>query len=400
MTVVRLRYTVRKRGKLFWQPTPEMKALGFEPKALGPDGPPAQAEALRLAEAWDKIRAGEEAAKYPPGSFGSFWEHLRGSKARPSVWWAKKSVRTREDYERAWVYIDAWAPRPGKPTLSHTLVNHVTTELCEQFYRHLDTTVSPRERWRAIKALKILLADAVVRLRLGYASPADNLINPQPAGRSAIWLGAEVEDMAAVAALAGFEGMSLAIETAWETMFSPVDVRTLRPSQLKRDGEGFYVARRRAKTDAEAFAAISDQLGEALVAYLKRQDRAEADDTPIFRTRDVSPGAAGGRPRAGIAYKTKDLFAKDFRLVREILWPDDKRQILDIRRSANVEADASGADKKTMGELLANGLADSRFLEETYTPPTVAKAREVARKRLDGRAKLAGEVARLRGANG
>jgi hypothetical protein len=65
---------------------------------------------------------------------------------------------------------------------------------------------------------------------------------------------------------------------------------------------------------------------------------------------------------------------------------------MDIRRSANVEADAAGADKKTMGELLANGLADSKFLDETYTPPTVTKAREVAAQRLEGRRKLASEV--------
>jgi hypothetical protein len=81
------------------------------------------------------------------------------------------------------------------------------------------------------------------------------------------------------------------------------------------------------------------------------------------------------------------------------MFPGDTRQLLDIRRSANVEADAAGADKATMGELLANGLADNRFLEETYTPPTVAKAREVAAQRVAGRAKLAGEVTRLRAAN-
>jgi hypothetical protein len=245
-----------------------------------------------------------------------------------------------------------------------------------------------------VKWLKVLLADAVVRLRLGYASPAAKLVNPQPKGRSAIWLGAQVEELAAVAAIAGFEGMSLAIETLWETMFSPVDVRTLRPHQLKHDGVGFYVERERTKTGKAAFAAISDQLGAALLDYLKRQGRAEADDTPIFRTRAFAVGS-GRRPQA-VPYKTKDLFAKDFRAVRAILFPDDGRQLLDIRRSANVEADAAGADKKTMGELLANGLADSKFLDETYTPPTVAKAREVAAQRIQGRAKLAAEVMRAK----
>lgn len=118
--------------------------------------------------------------------------------------------------------------------------------------------------------------------------------------------------------------------------------------------------------------------------------------TPIIRTRELSASVAGGRPPQAIPYRTKDIFAKDFRAVRTLAFPGDTRQFLDIRRSANVEADAAGADKKTMGELLANGLADSKFLDQTYTPPTVAKAREVAEQRVQGRAKLAGEVMRMR----
>lgn len=380
MTSVRLRYTVKKRGKLFWQPTPEMRALGFEPKALGDDGPAAQAEALRLYGLWTAAMAERgKITNYPPGTFGEFWDLYRTSET-----WKKKGARTREDYDRAWKHIDTWRPKPDRPTFSRTQVDHISTTLCEGLNAHLERAVSPNERHRTIKALKVLLADMVVRLRLGYASPAAKIANPQPAGRAAIWLGAELEDLAAGAAMAGFEGISLAIETAWETMFSPVDVRTLRPHQIKSDGHGFYIQRDREKTGKEAFAAISDHLASALQTYIKRQGRGEADDTPIFRQRD------------GMVYRTKDTFAGDFRDVRSFMFPGDKRQLLDIRRSANVEADAAGADKKTMGELLANGLADSKFLDETYTPPTVAKAREVAEQRIQGRAKLAGEVMRHR----
>jgi hypothetical protein len=224
----------------------------------------------------------------------------------------------------------------------------------------------------------------VARLRYGYASPADRIPNPQPAGRSAIWLGAELDILAAKAKATGLEGISLAIRLAWETMLSPVDVRTMRPRQIKQDGQGAYVEGKRGKTDTATFAALSDGLAADVRAYIKAQNRAEADDTPIIRQRN------------GEAYRNKDTFAADFRDVRNAAFPGDTRQLMDIRRSANVEADAAGADKKTMGELLANGLADSRFLDETYTPPTVAKAREVAAQRIQGRAKLAGEVLRAR----
>jgi hypothetical protein len=393
LTTVTLHYTVRKRGNLFWQPTPKMQALGFKPKALGPEGPDSIAEAKRLYEAWKIARDSQGVdTRYPEGSFGHYVDLYKRTKA-----WAKKAVRTREDYDRAWKQINTWRPAPSKPTLSCTVIDRITPDLCEAFYEHLAAAVSPSERYRVVKCLKALLEDARVRLRWDYASPADVLRNPQPQGRSAIWLAAEIEDMSAVAAISGFEAMSLAIEVAWETMFSPVDVRTLRPRQMKRDAGGYYFHRARTKTDVEAFGYISEDLAVRLLAYLERQKRAEADDTPIFRTRDFAVGS-GRRPRA-IAYRTKDLFAKDFRAVREIVFPGDTRQLMDIRRSANVEADAAGADKKTMGELLANGLADSRFLDQTYTPATVTKARQVAEQRADGRTKLAAEAVRLRAAN-
>jgi hypothetical protein len=387
VTSVKLRYTVRKRGKLFWQPTPEMRALGFQPKALGEDGPAAQGEALRLYQAWMKAKGERgKVTTYPPGTFGAYWDRIRGSADKPSEWWRKKGKRTREDYERAWVYIDAWRPAPEAHTLSRTVITQISTEVCEQFYAHVETTAGERERWRAIKALKVLMADAVVRLRLPYASPAAKLVNPQPRGRSAIWLYAEIDAHARKAAAMGYPGLSLGLRLAWETMFSPVDIWTLTKGGLKRDGEGWYVHRQRTKTDREAFAAVSDALAEDLRAYMEDQPFVYTDETPILRQRN------------GNAYRSKDTFGDDFRAVRKALNPEETRQLLDIRRSANVEADAAGADKRTMGELLANGLADSRFLDETYTPPTVTKAREVAAQRLQGRLKLATELHRIRSA--
>lgn len=388
MTEVTLRYVVEKRGRLYWQPTPEMKALGFAAMPLGPDGPAAHEKAAKLAAAWDKAYAEQgKVTNYPDGTFGAFFDRHRGKvSGKASEWWKKKGVRTKDDYERAWAYIDAWRPEQDEPTFSRTVISKITTEMCEQFYAHVEATAGNRERWRAIKALKVLLSDAVVRLRLPYASPAAKLVNPQPPGRSAIWLHAEVEAHARKALAMGYRGLSLGIRIAWETMFSPVDVWTLRKGQMKKDIGGWYLHRERTKTDKEAFAALSDGLAQDLIDYMDGQPFEYTDETPILRQRN------------GNAYRSKDTLGDDFRDVRKAIDPEEKRQLLDIRRSANVEADAAGADKKTMGELLANGLADNKFLDETYTPPTVAKAREVAEQRIQGRAKLAGEVMRIRSA--
>ncbi len=50
-----------------------------------------------------------------------------------------------------------------------------------------------------------------------------------------------------------------------------------------------------------------------------------------------------------------------------------------------------------MAELLANSLDSSSFLDATYTPPTVSKARQVAVQRIAGRERLAVEIDRVSG---
>ena len=102
--------------------------------------------------------------------------------------------------------------------------------------------------------LRAIYADAIYRLKLaGFPSPAKGLANPQPRGRSAIWLGAEVAALIGAAEMAGYPGMALAIRIAWETLFSPVDVWSLTRGEIKRDGIGAYAERDRAKTGRAAF---------------------------------------------------------------------------------------------------------------------------------------------------
>ena len=55
------------------------------------------------------------------------------------------------------------------------------------------------------------------------------------------------------------------------------------------------------------------------------------------------------------------------------------------------EADLANASPEDRAEILANCLHEDKFLEATYTPPTVAKARKLAKERERGRAMLAGQ---------
>lgn len=376
MTVIRLRYVTNRHGNLYWEPSTAMRAAGFKPKALGPDGPAAHAEAARLYQAWLTAKAsnGKLAITYPPGSFGAYFERYKRTKA-----WARKKPRTREDYERAWKHLG--------PEFGDKVLTKISAADVEDFHEELEKKVSPSERYRTMKVLRALFADAIIRLKLNMPSPALAVTNPQPLGRSQIWLGAEIPKLVAGAYELGMDGMAVAILVAWDTLFSPVDVYTSTKAGLKRDAVGWYLERPRTKTEKAAFGALSPKTAAALFAYL--------DDLGV----EMTPGARLIRRKSGRAYALgvsgKNYFAQDFREVRNHVFPGDERQFLDIRRSGNVEADAAGADKETMGELLANSMASSKFLENTYTPPTVSKSRQISEARQQGRARLAAEITRL-----
>src|SRR5262245_60499130 len=94
---------VKKDGRRYFEPTPELKALGFEPRPLGPDGPEARQEAYRLYEAWRKSKAtGTTSTEktYPRKSIGHAWLRYRRTDA-----WAKKSAVTRrKDWDWSWQF--------------------------------------------------------------------------------------------------------------------------------------------------------------------------------------------------------------------------------------------------------------------------------------------------------
>lgn len=158
---------------------------------------------------------------------------------------------------------------------------------------------------------------------------------------------------------------------------SPVDIRTLPRKALKRTLEGYYVETERTKTGKQAFGAVSDELGAMLDEYISSLGFELMPDEPILRTR---------RDRSRY---TKARFGSDFAKVRELAFgKDEPRYFMDIRRSGNVEADLGGASADDRAEILANALHKDAYLEQTYTPPTVAKARKMIEQRRIGRALL------------
>jgi hypothetical protein len=59
----------------------------------------------------------------------------------------------------------------------------------------------------------------------------------------------------------------------------------------------------------------------------------------------------------------------DFAYLRRLVFgPDEKRRLMDMRRSGAVEAMAGGADAGALSAKMANTLSDSKALQRTYLP--------------------------------
>src|SRR5262245_37575299 len=108
-------YSVRRKGRGFWEPRPHMRALGFRSVTCGRDG----SDACKTAEAWHRpwqaVSRGlapspgigsadnlspersEEVTVYPPRSLGEAFRRYRRTKE-----WERKAPRTREEWWRVW----------------------------------------------------------------------------------------------------------------------------------------------------------------------------------------------------------------------------------------------------------------------------------------------------------
>ncbi len=236
MATVKLRYYVVKNGNGFWQPASHMRATGAKPIACGPDGPAAWSVAKAAFERW-KAGIEAEAARMPktiPGTIGAAFERYRST-----IEWAKKPPRTREEWERCWVRIEPFfgRARPSAITLEHI----------SMFRETVRVSVSEREAQRCIKIWRaIWKVAAALKFCRADADLSIGVRNTEPKTRSAVWEHAEVIKLAKTARRTGYKGLAAIIAVSWDTSLSPVDVRSLTPSE--RHGDAFHIAR--AKTRA------------------------------------------------------------------------------------------------------------------------------------------------------
>lgn len=342
--------------------------MGFPSSVpCGPDGPDAWRIAQEWNARWQVARTGREPAPkhvWPRGSLGEAFDRFRTTE----TWKTDKAYRTREDWERGWSHI--------APIFGDLAPRTVTLEHVDAWYHALKVMKSVSEAHRAMKIWRALWNVAAA---MHYCSadedPSLGIRRETPKGRSATWEEGEVVRLVKAAWRRKYHGLACIIAIAYDAQFAPVDSRSLRLQDSRDDGLKLWFEIDRAKTGRDALATLSRRTQALVRAYVATLPDNILPTSPIFMT------------RRGAAY-TKNSLAKDFRDTRNLVFPEDTRQLQDMRRTGAVEAQSGGADLSIISQKMANTVASSAHLQKTYLPVNQAaveladEARKRGRKRI------------------
>jgi hypothetical protein len=392
----RIRYLVRIKGCYYWRPTPRMKRAGFHDRALGKDEPQAKLEAARLNSEWDRHRFGQlndpSIMVYPHGSLGQAYARalaLREAerKVKGIVWTREQTAR--DDWPRAWRWIG--------PAFGDYAPLAVVAEDLLALRAKVAERVSESEAFRVIKVWRALWAKLTP---LGYTVPPGSdpslTFANSPAPRQQTWSQHDVARLVQRAWREGYYGLAALLSTAWDSMLSPVDVRSLTVGQRRNDGHGSVFSLARAKTGRPAAATLSRWSEAILDAYLDKLGVTLHNATPLFWTRGGLSTAKGGRPWPPRPYNS-DRLGIDFRHIRALVFgPHDQRQIQDMRRSGAVEAMRGDASPTKLSAKMANTIGSSNRLHRTYIPVDLSAVRDVDEARAVGRERNRGKKLQLR----
>lgn len=367
MGKVDIPYYVVKKGKYgYWQPSKAMRAAGFKPVRCGADGADAWAVAAQWNLRWQEHRRGltpSSTAKYPLGSIGEAFERYK----KTDEWSVSKRPRTREEWERAWARIEpVFGDLP--PTSSE-----ITLETLSQFRKFVANTVSQREAWRTIKIWRALWnVCASLQYCGGKKDPSLSIANSAPAPRSASWVEWQAVMLAKMAWRKGYHGMAVAIAFAWDTQFSPADLRGLTMAGVVGDDADRHFPVARAKSGRAAIGTLSRRSLALLDAYLAKE-----------------PCEVGAllRNRSGAVY-SRFTMPDDFAAVREMCFPGDKRTLADMRRSGAIELQAGGAAPQATAAKMANSISSANAIHKTYQPVDLHTVRQADAARRLGRQRI------------
>jgi integrase len=275
--------------------------------------------------------------------------------------------RTQEDWERGQRLIE--------PVFGDLRPAQITFEHLDEFYAAALSAKGLNEAYRAIKHWRRLWKKMVA---MGYAPPSDPSLairRKSPPPRSQVWREREVAHLVKTTIRSGYLGLACIIAVAWDTQFSPVDVRSLKRSNLKAyRGRTLFESVSREKTGRAIIGTVSRQTERLILGYLTTAEAHSADEF-LFRN------------RSGLPY-SKDTLGDDFRTVRSLAFPGDKRVLMDMRRSGAVEAAAGEVDPNALAAKMGNTINRSQQLQRTYQPVDLAAVRLADEARRRGRKRI------------
>jgi len=359
-----------------------MRAFGFQIVRCGPDGPDAWAIADECNTRWQAVRKSgaapivnvdqlphdqaEASRRYPPGSIGAAFQVY----IRTPEWTARAQLTRDKIWWPAWFRIRAMWGDVAPDTIKFEMMSRWRAALEKRHGRgvaHKTLRV-----WRTF--WKIMLGMKIART----ADPSMGIRNLAPAPRWQRWSEGEAVRLAKTAWRAGFQGLACIIAVAWDTQFSPVDVRTLAARHRAVIGRRLIFDRQtdgRTKTGRAAIGTLSPRTERLVTAYLSTLQIELHPDAILFRT------------RSGGAY-SRETLGHDFAAVRAVAFPADKRRLMDMRRSGVVEAVAGDAGPMGLAAKLANSIGRSNTLHKTYAPVDIEAVRGIDEARLKGRRRI------------
>lgn len=382
MADVLIEYYAVIGGRGYWRPSRKLRKLGFRDVPCGPHGPDAWSIAAGWNQRVEAAKRGEAGAtdvlivqtketaeiarRYPTGSVGSAFQKYivtdewknKAEGTRQKIWWP------------CWFRIrDLWGD-VAPDSITFEQVSAWRTALVKT--RGLDAAHKTFKVWRAL--WKVMRAMKIAR----GEDPSLAVTNNAPQPRSARWSEGEAVRLVKGSWRAGYKGLACVIAVAWDSTFSPVDVRTLRQRHLKEFRGSLIFDRSvegRQKTGRAAIGTVCGRTQLLVTLYLAER-KVEADQEAfLFCT------------RSGTHYRA-EVLAHDFAAVRALVFPGDKRRLADMRRSGAAEAIAGNAKAGTLSAKMANGIETSNFLHKTYAPIDLASVRLADEARLRGRRRL------------
>ncbi|MCB1835919.1 MAG: tyrosine-type recombinase/integrase, partial [Geminicoccaceae bacterium] len=303
MATLKIRHLRFKHGKYYWEPSANLKALGFRSVPLGDD----RIEAIALAEKKnaeaDAERRGEIVEKHPTGSIPWLIREYCKDESYQEL-----AHKTKRGYLQAFKIIEEWSASKGHPQVAK-----LNRQRVQDYRRHLMDNPPPKAKYPAAHAKKIMTH---LRILLGYAvdqgyletNPARNLKIKYESKRFVRWRDDETQALVATADAINRPSLGTAALLASNLGQRQADILALTWTQY--DGESFQI--RQQKTgelvDVPVFPEVAERLAETprsattvVVSEETGRPYKEGNFRPLF---------AKLKAKAGI---TRDVVFQDYR---------------------------------------------------------------------------------------